>query len=69
MRYFIVMFNGNNNDGASLSGMATSVVNGDGYVNQSLFQKDACEKQNLKTIVIKNIIELNESDYKDFIRE
>lgn len=62
------MFNGNNNNGASISGMATSVVN-EGYLNQNLFQKDACEKQDLKTIVITNIIELNESDYKDFIKE
>lgn len=48
--------------------MATSVVN-EGYLNEKSFREDACEKQDLKTLVITNIIELNESDYNDFTKE
>lgn len=68
MRYFIVTYSANDKKGASLSGMATSVVN-EGYLNEKSFREDACEKQDLKTLTITNIIELNESDYNDFTKK
>ncbi len=68
MRYFIVTYVGNNNEGSSMTGSATSKVP-EGYLNQSEFCEDIRIDQGLKVVIITNIIELNESDYNDWIKD
>lgn len=68
MRYFIVMYKGNDSDGQSISGDASSEVEF-GYLNRLTFEKDVCKKYGLVAVTITNIIELTESDFNFWINE
>lgn len=69
MRYFLVMYSIRSNS-TSGEGCARYTTDDGEYVNnskvmESMAKATSCKKNN---ICITNIIELNESDYNDFIK-
>lgn len=68
MRYFIIFYAAVNSGGKSVESFSI-VEKEKGYFNFKEFCSGIEEERKLKYISLRNIVELNESDYNDFIKE
>ncbi len=66
MRYFIVFYNALGENKNNISSFSVSVIS-NGYIKNKSYCEYIEKERNFTNLQITNIIELNESDFKDFI--